>query len=231
MKRQSDLEHPDSVPVVVLKPPLHDQIIPLLRRDIICGRWQPGQRLPEPLLCERFGVSRTPLRNAFGVLASEGLLKLLPNRGAVVTEPTAEDIDEKMKVLIELEGLAIATACAAASDAELATARRQHDRMMVEFDAHRPDRYYELNAQIHSLIVRLSRNKTLIGFHEIISGHIDRVRHIVNIGEELSERSKHEHQRIMETLAARDPEKSREAMRQHLGGVLDKIRRAFELKR
>src|SRR3546814_3271082 len=110
MSRVQKVDLPAQISLV-LKQPLQDQIVPLLREDIIAGRWPPGRRLSEPTLCKQYGVSRTPLRNAFRVLASEGLVELLPNRGAVVTEPTAADIEDKLEVLIQLDALAIAFAC------------------------------------------------------------------------------------------------------------------------
>src|SRR5258708_28217484 len=72
--------------------PIHDQILPHLRRDIIENRWKSGERLSEPLLCKQFGVSRTPLRVALKTLEAEGLIRLVPPVGALVTGPGAPKI-------------------------------------------------------------------------------------------------------------------------------------------
>src|SRR5262245_56127843 len=76
--------------------PIHDQLVESLRDLIIEGDLAGGSRLSERLLCARFGVSRTPLREAFKVLAAEGLVELLPNRGARVVRLTAETVKDTM---------------------------------------------------------------------------------------------------------------------------------------
>src|SRR6202022_2116733 len=91
---------------VVRFAPMHDQILPHLRRDIVENRWKSGERLSEPLLCKQFGVSRTPLRQALKTLEAEGLVRLVPHVGAVVTDPGATEIGETMEILIGLEQLA-----------------------------------------------------------------------------------------------------------------------------
>ena len=72
---------------------------------------RPGARVPEQALCARFGVSRTPLREALKVLSAEGLVRLLPNRGAVVERLTRKEVDEMIMMLGVFEGLAADLAC------------------------------------------------------------------------------------------------------------------------
>src|SRR4051812_42564567 len=89
-----------------VRKPFNEQILPFIRRDIVTGRWKPNERLSEPMLCREFGISRTPLRDAFKVLEAEGLIKLVPHVGAVITDPTVPDIDEQLELLISLEQFA-----------------------------------------------------------------------------------------------------------------------------
>ena len=91
---------------------IHDQLLEHLRDLVIEGELAAGARVPERLLCERFGVSRTPLREALKVLAAEGLIELSPNRGARIARPTAEDVAQALKVIGALEALAGELACA-----------------------------------------------------------------------------------------------------------------------
>src|ERR1700743_484493 len=79
---------------VVRYAPMHDQILPHLRRDIVENRWKSGERLSEPLLCKQFGVSRTPLRVALKTLEGEGLIRLVPDVGGAVTAPGATENTE-----------------------------------------------------------------------------------------------------------------------------------------
>src|SRR5258705_8192508 len=87
-----------------------------LRDEIVNGVWKPGERLQERTLCERFGISRSPLREAYQVLAAEGLLELARNRGAIVASPSLSDVLQHHVLLDALETLAIELACEAARD-------------------------------------------------------------------------------------------------------------------
>ncbi|MEE8500357.1 MAG: GntR family transcriptional regulator, partial [Kiloniellales bacterium] len=119
----------EAVPIV--RASLHEELVARLRDLIVEGELTPGARVPERTLCQRFGVSRTPLREALKVLASDGLLELLPNRGATVARLTAADLDEMFPVMGALEALAGELACARISDAELAEIRALHYQMAL----------------------------------------------------------------------------------------------------
>ena len=120
---------------VVRYPSMHDQILPHLRRDIVENRWKSGVRLSEPLLCKQFGVSRTPLREALKTLEAEGLIRLVPHVGAVVTDPGATEIGETMEILIGLEQLAAIRV--AQPDVPSKARRREHPRPPARFTPRR----------------------------------------------------------------------------------------------
>ena len=110
---------------------LHEAVTARLRDMIVEGEYPPGSRLPERVLCETFGISRTPLREALKVLASEGLLELAPHRGARVAGLTAMDVDELFPVMGALEALAGELACARITEMELAEIRALHYQMVL----------------------------------------------------------------------------------------------------
>ena len=116
-------------PSRIVRHPLPLQVVARLRQEIVAGEWAPGERVTEQLLTERYGVSRTPLREALKTVEAEGLLVLLPNRGAVITEPTLEDTEDKLRVLGTLEVMAAGLACLRASNAEIAALEKLHKRM------------------------------------------------------------------------------------------------------
>jgi DNA-binding GntR family transcriptional regulator len=91
---------------VIRNMPMRDQIAPHLRKDIEENCWKAGERLSGPQLCKEFGISRTPLRQALKTLEAEGLIRLIPHVGAVVTDPDAVEVGETMEILIGLEQLA-----------------------------------------------------------------------------------------------------------------------------
>ena len=141
---------------------LHDEILTRLRDHIVEGNIPDGGRVPERQLCEMLGISRTPLREALKVLASEGLVELLPNRGARVRQLSEHDLGELFDVMGGLEGLAGRLACENITDAEIAEIERLHYEM-YGFYLHRDMHgYFRVNQLIHQKIVEASRNATLL---------------------------------------------------------------------
>ena len=98
---------------------LHDEVVSRLRAMLVDGRIAPGAKLNERELCERLRVSRTPLREAIKLLAAEGLVDLLPNRGAVAVKLDETDVVHIFEVLADLEGMSGELAARRISDAEL----------------------------------------------------------------------------------------------------------------
>src|SRR5687767_11483162 len=103
MKRTNWPSAPLNRPSIVSREPIHEQILPHIRRDIVTNRWAPGERLPEMELCAEFGVSRTPLRDVLKILEVDGLVELVPHVGAVVTRLDPPDLADKLEVLSGLE--------------------------------------------------------------------------------------------------------------------------------
>jgi DNA-binding GntR family transcriptional regulator len=121
-------EHP-----LIVRRSLHDEITNQLRDMIVEGDLKPGQKIPEPELCGRFGVSRTPLREALKVLAAEGIVQLLPNRGAVVAKITHEEIEQIFPIMGVLEALAGELACERITEEDLEKLRRLHKTMIGHY--------------------------------------------------------------------------------------------------
>ncbi len=183
---------------------LHDAILARLRDHIVEGNIPGGGRVPERQLCEMLGISRTPLREALKVLASEGLVELLPNRGARVRQLSEHDLGELFEVMGGLEGLAGRLACENITDVEIAEIERLHYEM-YGFYLHRDMHgYFRVNQLIHQKIVEASRNAVLLGTYASFAGRVRRVRYSANF--------------------ARQRERWGEAMREH-EAILDALRR------
>src|SRR5690606_7287650 len=116
---------------------------------IVQGELAPGDRLNERMLTERFGISRTPLREAIKMLASEGLVQLLPNRGAVVTPITRKSARDMFQVIGVLESLAGQLACERATDRELDEIAGLHEQMRHHYKRRELNEYFRLNQEIH----------------------------------------------------------------------------------
>ena len=113
----------------IRKRPLHLDAAHELREAIIGGQLQPGARLVEAELCDAFGISRTPLREAIKLLEAENLLRVLPSRGVYVTVINESDVTDLFEVVSELERLAATLAVQRMTIADRATLRRMHDRI------------------------------------------------------------------------------------------------------
>lgn len=183
---------------------LHDQLTARLRDLILEGELIAGVRVPERELCERFGVSRTPLRESLKVLASEGLLELLPNRGAIVTALTEEDLDELFPVMGALEALAGELACARITEEQIAEVRALHYQMVLHHTRKELPAYFRLNQRIHELIMDAAGNATLSRMYRSLAGRIRRARYIANMSAARWAQAVKEHETILDALARRD---------------------------
>jgi DNA-binding GntR family transcriptional regulator len=183
---------------------LHGEILTRLRDHIVEGNIPDGGRIPERRLCEMLGISRTPLREALKVLASEGLVELLPNRGSRVRQLSEHDLAELFDVMGGLESLAGRLACENISDGEIAEIERLHYEM-YGFYLHRDMHgYFRVNQMIHQKLVEASRNAVLLSTYANFAGRIRRIRYSANF--------------------ARKRERWGEAMREH-EAILDALRR------
>lgn len=207
----------------IVRTPLHNEIARVVRQEIISANWLPGQRLPETLLCERFGVSRTPLRDALKILAVEGLLELTHNSGAVVTTPTADDIEDKLAIIELLECYAVREACTNASEAELRQIFRLHKQMGEAFAKRDMNRSSRLNNEVHTAIVNASHNKTLVELHAMLWQHIERLRYLALVHEDVSVDSWAEHEKVVQAIMSRNRAAASSALRAHLKRVARKI--------
>jgi DNA-binding GntR family transcriptional regulator len=153
---------------------LHGEILTRLRDHIVEGNIPDGGRIPERQLCEMLGISRTPLREALKVLASEGLVELLPNRGSRVRRLSGQDLADLFDVMGGLESLAGRLACEHISDDEIAEVERLHYEM-YGFYLHRDMHgYFRVNQMIHQKIVEASRNAVLTSTYANFAGRRER---------------------------------------------------------
>ncbi len=202
---------------------LHDELVGRVRDMIIDGQLPPGTRIHEGQLGEALGVSRTPLREALKFLASEGLIELVPGRGALVRKLTPGDVRNMLDVLIALETLAGRLACARASDADIGKVRVLHDEMMRFYEARDRLEYYKRNQAIHSAIARLSQNDVLAAMHESIQQRLKRVRFIGNEEPAKWEGAVAEHEEMIAALEARDGGRFAEILARHLEQTWERV--------
>jgi DNA-binding GntR family transcriptional regulator len=182
---------------------LHEDILSQLRDYIVEGHLEPGARVPERELCEKFGISRTPLREALKVLAAEGLIELMPNRGARVRQFTETDIKSLFEVISGLDFVAGRLACERISDAAAAEIERMHLEMYTHYLRRELTDYFRLNQKIHQAIVDAAANPILSSNYANLNAIVRRLRYAANLAHD---------------------ERLGDAMREH-EGIIDALRR------
>jgi DNA-binding GntR family transcriptional regulator len=212
------------------RPALAVELTDRLRSLIMEGELKPGEKIPERMLTERFGVSRTPVREAVKVLAAEGLVVLVQNRGAVVSRLTVSELDEVFPVLAGLEGVAGELACHNASDAEIAAIRRLNDRMHNAFEESDRPAYFELNQKIHAAILAAARNATLSNQHQLVARRANRARYQANLTVDRWRQALDEHDAIIAALEARDAPRLGLLMKEHMEHKLSSLKPAIAEK-
>jgi len=195
---------------------LHATVVAQLRDRIVEGALSPGTRLNERELSAALGVSRTPLREAFKVLASEGLVELLPNRGARVALLDEKDALDMFQVMGALESLAGTLACNRIEDAELAEIAALHYEMLAQYTRRRLPEYFRLNQAIHAAIVAAARNPVLSATYQSLAARIRRARYLANLSEERWRQAVAEHEAILAALQARDAVRLAALLEAHL---------------
>lgn len=203
---------------------LHEAILNRLRDMIIEGELAPGTRLNEGQIGAQLGVSRTPLREAIKFLASEGLVDLVPARGAVVKQFGAKEVQDMLTVIALLEENAGRLACRQASDQAIAGVRALHDRMMACYVAGDRMGYYKLNQSIHSAIVLLADNGALAEVHGRLQTRLKRIRFIGHEGADKWSRAVEEHDEMIAALEARDGERLARILGLHLRHAWERVR-------
>ncbi len=195
---------------------LHDQVVARLRTLLIEGRIAPGAKLNERELSALLRVSRTPLREAIKLLASEGMVDLLPNRGAVAVKLTEADILNTFEVLAGLEAMAGELAAQRMNEEDLAEVRAMHFEMLASFTRRDLSNYYRLNALIHAAINRAAANPVLTSTYQSINARVQSLRFRTNQNEAKWSRAMQEHEVMIQALQARDGAAMRQVMVKHL---------------
>lgn len=222
------LPTPSNVTLLAEHRLLHETVIDQLRDLIVTGELQPEAKLNERVLAEQLGTSRTPLREAIKFLASEGLVELVPNRGAMVAPLKPEKMREVFVVLGALEALAGELACRNASEADIADIRALHYHMLAHHAGGELTQYFRYNQQIHQRILDCAGNTTLTQTWRGLNAHVKRARYMANLSRERWDKAVKEHEDMLDALARRDGARLQTLLRDHLANKLVMVMEALE---
>lgn len=205
---------------------LHVATVEALRQMIVSGALKPGQKLREQELCDRLGVSRTPLREALRTLAAQGLVTLSQNRGAEVAALSLDDITALFDVVSTLEALAARLACKASTDEEVAEIAALHEQMRSHHERGELPEYFVLNQRIHRAIIEAARNPVLLDVWERMAPRVERAKYLPNLHGQRWHAAMREHEAMVAALQKRDGESLAALMRQHFANGLAVVQSA-----
>lgn len=195
---------------------LYQEVAERLRQRIFAHELPPGTWVDEQALAADYGISRTPLREALKVLASEGLVTLKPRRGCYVTEISERDLDEIFTVMALLEGQCAADTARKASETDLIHLRSVHDELERAADTNDIDGFFEANQAFHQEVQHIADNRWLTQAITDLRKVIKLSRHHSLFSDGRLKQSLAEHRAILDALAHRDVARSEQLMREHI---------------
>ena len=207
--------------------PLYEEVAELLRQRIFQRELAPGNWIDELKIAEEYGISRTPLREALKVLATEGLVTMKLRRGAYVTEVSRQDLADVYHLLSLLESDAAGVVATKATDAELKELQALHQQLETAAIPTTPagtantDQFFAVNEQFHMRLLAIANNRwrdqMVADLRKVMK--LNRHNSLLKTGR-IAE-SLAEHQAIMDALLARDAARTQERMREHFANGLE----------
>lgn len=202
---------------------LADRIRRALEADISSGRLEPGSKLDEQEIAEQFGVSRTPVREAFRLLAANHLVELRGRQGAVVRAIGAHMLIEMFQVMAELEGLCARLAARRASPAQIARMEGIHARLEEVATSFDVDLFYDVNQEFHEAVYEASANGFLADQTRRLRNQVAAYRRRVTHRPSRIPKTLKEHGDVIAAIRRRDDEAAQRAMRDHVNLLGDDL--------
>lgn len=196
--------------------PLREVVFKTLRNAIVHGEFEPGERLMEVTLAKRLGVSRTPVREAMRMLELEGLVVMIPRRGAEVARITAKDLSDALEIRVALEDLAAGLACRRIDDDGRARLRQVCDDFKRAVNSKVIPEIVDADVAFHNAIMDVTNNQRLINMAQSLREQVYRYR--VEYVKDLSYHDKlvAEHEALMNAILDGDVDKAKEITRKHI---------------
>jgi DNA-binding GntR family transcriptional regulator len=206
----------------VIQPVMGQRVYEEIKEAIINNTIKPGTMIQERILAEKLGVSRTPVREALRRLNSEGLIELIPGKGATVTKITIEDIREIMQVREPLECLAVKLAAERIQPQDIKYLEDMIANWDKEINCSDQINFQSLSTKdiaFHEYIVEIAGNKRLASILNMLRDQIRRITFLTQDNKARIETSFPQHLKILEALKHKDPVAAEESMRQHMQSI------------
>ena len=196
--------------------PLRELVCEHIREAIISGVFAPGERLMEIQMADEMGVSRTPVREAIRKLEMEGFVVMIPRRGTYVSNISIKDINDVYEIRTSLDILAAGLAAERINDEELEELQRRLVQVGQAIESGEMDKVLEADIAFHDVLYKASRNERLRNIINNLREQITVIRGVSMSYPGRLKDTQEEHRLLVESIAARNVEKSQEAARIHL---------------
>jgi DNA-binding GntR family transcriptional regulator len=196
--------------------PLRELVFESLREAIISGRLKPGERMMEIQMAEEMGVSRTPVREAIRKLELEGLVVMIPRKGAYVAGLSLKDIVEVFEIRGALEGLAAELAAERITDDELENLERYLVRITEDIEKGDLVKVVETDTDFHTQLYKASRNDWLLQIINNLREQIQRFRTTSLSYPGRMKEAVEEHRQIVEAISIRNGKLARKLAQEHI---------------
>lgn len=194
---------------------LREKILENIRDAIVSGELKAGSHISEPELAERYGISRTPIREAFRQLESEGYLTVIPRRGVIVSEFSPKDIEEFYAIKSIMEGYAARRACEKLSEKDLGRLQSINNKLAELARAGDIKHFFKIHSDFHELFIKAADNEKL---HELIAGLVTKFQRLRFTSLSLPGRmevSVQEHEKIIDAFRKKDADLAEKLVRQN----------------
>lgn len=196
--------------------PLRDVIFNTIREAIIAGELKPGERLMEVQLAEKMGVSRTPVREAIRKLELEGMVEMIPRKGAHVAEVSVKDIMDVLEVRASLDGLATSLAAMRITPEEVKELKHVYSQFVANVEKENVNGTIKKDVEFHDVIYRASRNDKLIQISNNLKEQVQRFRVIYLKGFGSTRDVIREHDQIIEAITTNNSEIAQKIAYDHI---------------
>ena len=203
--------------------PLRDIVFESLREAIIDGSLKPGERVMEVQLAEKLGVSRTPVREAIRKLELEGLLIMVPRKGAYVADVSFKDVLDVLEIRASLEGLAASLAAEKMTEEEILHLQMKSREFSKCVESDDVQGMIQKDSEFHDIILKSARNTKLINIIEGLRDQVQRFRVVYFTEFNKSSYLTQEHQRVLEAISNRDSEVAQKYAQQHIVNIKNYI--------
>ena len=199
---------------------LRDQTYDIIKNMIIMREIEPGKKINEENIAREIQVSRTPIREALCRLENEGIVKIIPRRGAFVSELTETNVREILLIREVLEGLVVRLAIENMDEKTLEKLRKSLEKVSDLPEKNRDlINYTRSEVDFHSILLSASNNQMLKNMMEIVNAHLQIIRLRTVVIPERAQRTVKEHQQILKAIEKRDAVSAEQLMREHIRSV------------